>query len=481
MLEGKTIIKGFVWTSLTQCASIFFKFLSLIILSRLLSPKEYGLLAIITIFMELGFMIADSGMGASLIKKRDSSHIDYDTLFIYNICVGLFIYVLLWFCAPLIANIYNESIITWLIRIASLQIIIHCLYAPQFIQILKSLDFFSIAIATVISSSLGLISAIILAYRGFGVWALVTQTIIESVALLAYYTGKNRFVPKLRFSKNSFQEQFGFGINLLFTNTLNTISNNIFNNVVAKIATLQTAGLFVQANRIQNLPVSVTTSIIDRALFPILSKTEDKEEKEKVYFRVYRIVVLLTTFITLYISIFSKELVICILGDKWLATSKILSVLALAIIPLALQAVCRNALKSEGKTFAILKNQILKTTILFFSLVMGYFGGFDFLVVGIVLSQVLASISILKLTTNLTGMSFRKHFSVLLPYLFISIISCFFVALVIDFLNLDRLIYSLLMSIIFSSLCYYLLLMIIKDPVINSVGNKVLNYLKEKK
>ena len=449
MLEGKTIIKGFVWTSLTQCASIFFKFLSLIILSRLLSPKEYGLLAIITIFMELGFMIADSGMGASLIKKRDSSHIDYDTLFIYNICVGLFIYVLLWFCAPLIANIYNESIITWLIRIASLQIIIHCLYAPQFIQILKSLDFFSIAIATVISSSLGLISAIILAYRGFGVWALVTQTIIESVALLAYYTGKNRFVPKLRFSKNSFQEQFGFGINLLFTNTLNTISNNIFNNVVAKIATLH--------------------------------KTEDKEEKEKVYFRVYRIVVLLTTFITLYISIFSKELVICILGDKWLATSKILSVLALAIIPLALQAVCRNALKSEGKTFAILKNQILKTTILFFSLVMGYFGGFDFLVVGIVLSQVLASISILKLTTNLTGMSFRKHFSVLLPYLFISIISCFFVALVIDFLNLDRLIYSLLMSIIFSSLCYYLLLMIIKDPVINSVGNKVLNYLKEKK
>ena len=423
MVEKNKIAKGFAWTSITQCANVLFKFLSLIILSRILAPKEYGLLSIIMIFIEVGYMICDSGMGGSLVKKEECRHIDYDTLFVYNIVVCVCIYAILWFSAPFIADIYNEDVLTPLIRVASLLIIIQTLYVPQYIHILKNLDFKSIAIATIVASAGGLGIAVAMAYNGWRVWSLIGQFIAESLFFLFYYGIKTRYIPRLHFSKESFREQFSFGINLLGANLLNTISNNIYNNVVAKVVNLRSAGYFVQAIRIQNLPVSVTNGVIDRALFPILSKCNDPKEFEAIYFRVYGIILMSICFLTAFISVFSTDLVTCFLGDQWYEAASILSVLSISIVPLTIQTICRNALKSQGKTFAILKNQVVKTIILIGALLLASIFGFWYIVVGIVLAHFIVALSILKMTSGLVALTLSRHFSILLPFVLWCIIS----------------------------------------------------------
>lgn len=463
MVESKKIVKGFAWTAFTQGGNVFFKFISLICLSRLLSPHEYGLIGIIMIFIEIGYMISESGMGASLIRKKDCKHIDYDTLFVYNVSVCLIIYFVLWVSAPYIASFYNQSILTNLIRVASLQILVHTLYAPQSIQLLKELDFRSIAIATLLASSGSLLIAIILAYNNYGVWALVAQFLSEAIILLLYYAIRNRYVPKIRFSKESFREQFSFGINLLCSNLLNTISNNIYNNVVAKVVNIRFAGYFVQANRIQNLPVSLTNSVIDRALFPILSKTNDSKEFNHVYFRVYGTIMMAVCFLSIFLLFFAHDLIYCILGEKWLDATDILRVLALAIVPLTIQSTCRNALKSQGHTFSILKNQIIKSIILIGVLFASSPLGFWYIIAGIVISQIVVTISILRLLSRFGQLSLVQHILIIVPFLLCSLVSVSITHGVLWLYPCGIIYVRIILEVILSAIVYLLMLMLIKN------------------
>ena len=480
MVGNKQIARGFVWTSLTQGANVFFKFLSLIILSRILTPKEYGLIGIVMIFVEVGYMITDSGMGASLVKKRDCKHIDYDTLYIYNICVALSIYAILWVVAPYVANYYNESALVMIIRIISLQIIIHTLYTPQYIQILKNLDFRTIAIATIIATLGSLIVAVFFAYNGYGVWALVAQFVSEALIFLLYYAIKNRFIPKIQFSTKSFKEQFSFGINLLGANLLNTISNNIYNNVVAKVVSLRSTGFFVQATRIQNIPVSMSTAIVDRTLFPILSKCTDNTEFERVYFRIYGIVMMIVCLVSSMLSGFSYDLVLTFLGNKWIEASDVLLVLSLSIIPLTIQCFCRNALKSRGETFAILKNQIIKTMILICCLLLCSYWGFWCIVWGVVLAHLMVTISILALTSNLAKLSLCNHVRVIIPFILCSIVSVILPKIILRFECIDSAFFRLFVECTSACFIYVISLNVLSNPYCNMVVNILIEKLKRK-
>lgn len=459
MVEKTEIAKGFSWTSVTQLISVLVKFLSLVILSRILSPKEYGLLGIIMIFIEVGYMICDSGMGGFLVKKRNCKHIDFDTLFVYNIFACALIYGVLWIIAPYIADFYQEDLLTKLIRIASLQIVIQTLYIPQYIHVLKELDFRSIAIATTISAIGGLTVAVIMAYADYGVWALVGQYISEAIFLFLCYSLVARYLPRLQFSTKSFKEQFSFGINLLGANLLNTISNNIYSNVVAKVVDLRSAGYFVQATRIQNLPVYVTNGIIERALFPILSKCNDKEEFEEIYFRVYGVVLMLICFLASFIFFFSSDLVVCFLGTQWKESSHVLSVLSISIVPLVIQTLCRNALKSQGMTYAILKNQTLKTVVLIVTLILASLFGFWYIVYGIVIVQFFVALLIVKVMSKRTMVSMKKHFTIMSPFVVFSIIATAvpFMLFAVDIDAIIRVILCFLISVTLYAAGLYLI------------------------
>ena len=353
------------WNSLQSFGQLAINLLSLFVLSRILTPSDYGIYGILMIFISLSELIADCGIGGYLIKKKEITEIYYDTLFIYNMSASILLYVIMFFVAPFISEFYNDNSLIIAIRVLGLVVIIQAFSITQRTRLLKNLKFKAISLITLVSSITGFLVALVLAYNGFSFWSLIWQNIVLCFLSSLLYCFVNRSIPHFRFNLNVFKEQFGFGINLFASSLLQTLTNNISNNVIAKIFNTRTTGLYLQASRMQNYPISILTLIIDRTFFPILSKQNGNLEELRN--NVYKIQRFLYAYMmpcfTLLIC-FAKEIVLIVLGDQWLECVVIFQILMIASYFMLIKSMNRSVLKSLGYTFCILKIEIYTALVL---------------------------------------------------------------------------------------------------------------------
>ena len=347
------------WNSLQSFGQLAINLLSLSVLSRILTPSDYGVYGILMVFISLSELIADCGIGGYLIKKKEITEIYYDTLFIYNMSVSILLYVIMFFFAPLISEFYNDNNLINAVRILGLVVIIQAFSITQRTRLLKNLRFKAISLITLVSSIIGFMVALVLAYNGFSFWSLIWQNIILCFFNSLLYCFVNRSIPRLHFDLYVFKEQFGFGINLFASSLLQTLTNNISNNVIAKIFNIRTTGLYLQANRMQNYPVSILTLIIDRTFFPILSKQNDNlEELRNNVYKIQRFLYAYMMPCFTFLICFAGEIVQIILGDQWLECVVIFQILMIASYFMLVKSMNRSVLKSLGYTFCILKIEI---------------------------------------------------------------------------------------------------------------------------
>ena len=219
-LKKKTV-KGVGWSAVDNLASHFVIFVVSIVLARLISPEEYGLLGIITIFTSISQTIINGGFGSALVRKKGATEDDFNTVFISNMAISIALYIILFFSSTLISAFFDRQELTLLIRVTSITIILGGLSLTQRVQLTKRLDFKTQTIITLISSISSGIIGIVLALLGFGVWALVIQQISSSLFVTLCLWFFNRWIPKLYFSKQSFKELFGYGWKILLANLLN--------------------------------------------------------------------------------------------------------------------------------------------------------------------------------------------------------------------------------------------------------------------
>ena len=350
------------WNSLQSFGQIAINLLSLFVLSRILTPSDYGVYGILMIFISLSELIADCGIGGYLIKKKEVTEIYYDTLFIYNMSVSVLLYVIMYVAAPILAEFYNDNNLIIAIRILGLVIIIQAFSITQRTRLLKNLKFKAISLITIISAATGFIVALVLAYRGYSFWALIWQNIILCATSSMLYVLVNRSIPHCRFNLDVFKEQFGFGINLFASSVLQTLTNNISNNVIAKVFNIRTTGLYMQASRMQSYPVSILTLIIDRTFFPILSKQSDNVEllRKNVYKIQRSLYAYMMPCFTVLIC-FAEEIISMVLGKQWLECTKLFQILMIASYFMLAKSMNRSVLKSLGHTYCILKIEIYST------------------------------------------------------------------------------------------------------------------------
>jgi O-antigen/teichoic acid export membrane protein len=432
------IKKGFFWNSMSQFASKGISFLSIIILGRLLNPDDFGILSMITIFIAVSDMIVDSGMGGSLFKKTNVTIIDYSTLFIYNLVISLILYVILYFIAPIIADFYNKTILIPLIRVVGLVIIIHALCIVQNIRILKELKFKALTIINCVCGLISLITAIIFAKNGYGVWTLIVQQISFAITMTLLLVIYNKFIPSLAFSIKAFKEQFSFGIYLLSTNFLQTITNNITSNIIAKVASLNQAGYFTQSNRIIGTTNQTLAVIIDRTVFPIFAKIENLTEVKHVNINLSKNVFSILFPLSALLSLLSEPIIIILLGNKWSDMAWILRILSFSLIPLIIQMLCRNILKSRANTKQILFNEIVKSILLIISLIIGIMLGMQYIIWGIVITQTIACLWIMYSISEEIQYSYRHQLSNTLILVSISLLSYFFSNLLFTIIQTDN-------------------------------------------
>ena len=396
-----------IWNGISLLGSSGVTLLSTIILARLLTPDDFGIVGIVTIFIALSQMMVDSEMGGALLRKREVTRIDYSTLFYYNLVVSLIIYGLLYFSAPLIADFYNRPPLVAIIRVISLTIIIHAFRVVQRIIIFRKLDFKINAIINVVSGLISLCVAVRLAYIGYGYWAIVWQQICSAACMVILMSVNNRFIPVLSISKESFKYQFNFGISLLGSDIIKTIANNISTNIIAKITTLQFTGYYTQTSRLTNFCQSTFGSLMDQSIFPMLAKYNEVSQVRFVYNKILRVITFILLLITVLLITFAYQIIDIVLGKEWVIATPIFRVLSLGILPASIQILCRNIMKTLGTTRIVFYIETTKSIIVISFLLLASFFGAMAIVWGLIIAQIICCIIWLYFTNN----QFQKSFT----------------------------------------------------------------------
>lgn len=362
-LKKKTV-KGVAWNSLDQVMSMGFGFVIGVILARLLSPSDYGLLAMIAVFNSIAFAFLDSGFGNALIRKPDLTEDDNTTAFYFNIVAGIVMFGILWIIAPMVSAFYDKPILAPLLRAEGSLLIIASFKIVQNTQLTRALNFKAKMIIRAVSVVLSGLIALIAAYCGMGVWALVTMHITEAVLGLILLWIISPWRPRGKWNNNSFRYLWGYGSKLLASGLLDRIYNNIFPIIIGKLFSAADLGQYTRASHYAYLPSGTLTGVIQQVTFPVLSQIqEDTERLANNYRRMLRFTVFIVFPVMIGMAVLAHPLVITLVTDKWSQCVPYLQVLCFVMMWYPVHAINLNLLQVKGRSDLFLRLEIIKKVI----------------------------------------------------------------------------------------------------------------------
>lgn len=374
-LKDKTV-KGVAWSGIDNVARYIVTFVVSIVLARLLSPDDYGLIGIIAIFTTVCTALIDGGFGDALVRKKDVTENDYNTAFIVNLGISLILYVVIFVCSPLIANFFNREELIALTRVSSLSLLLGALSLVQLKRLVKQIDFKTQTKITIISSVLSGIAGIIMAFCGCGVWSLVAQGLISQglrTLLLWYY---NHWIPQLHFSMTSFRGLFGFGWKVMVNDTLDAIWKELYQVVVGKFYSPGTLGQYTRAKGFSQLFSSNLTNVIQRVSFPVLSNIQDEKTRMvESYRRIIKTTMFITATCMFFLGAISEPLLYCLIGPQWHEAATYLPLICVPASLYPLHAINCNMLVVQGRSDLLLSLGVVKKIIALVPLFVGAFIG----------------------------------------------------------------------------------------------------------
>ena len=367
---GDKMLSGMVWSAIERLSIQIVQFIIGIVLARILTPQEYGIIGILVVFIAFSQVFIDSGFTKALIQKQNRTDNDTSTVFWFNIVISLFFYLLLYFGAPYVANFYEIEVLTPLLRILAISLITNALHAVPTTLFTIDLDFKSLTkinfIATLLSGSI----AVYLAYSGYGVWALVIQTLTRSFLMTALMWYMVSWKPKLIFSRTSFKDLFSFGSKLLISSLLGQLVNNFYSLFIAKYISTKDLGYYTRGTQFADVTFSIINSILDRVLLPLLAPMQKQMEVlTKNTQSIIKASALLVVPIFLFLSLMARPLIIVLLTEKWLPAVPIMQLLCVARMVTIISGININILYVLGRTDLALKQQYFKIAIRVFFLI----------------------------------------------------------------------------------------------------------------
>lgn len=388
-LKDKTV-KGVGWSAIDNVAGYAVTFVVGIILARLLSPEDYGLLGLIGIFTAICGCFINAGFGSALIRKKDATDDDYNTVFIFNLVMSIVLYGVMFLCAPLIADFFERQELIALTRVSSLGMIIGSLAMVQRTRLTKRIDFKTQTKITITAAIIRSVVGITTAFIGWGVWALVAQELTAtsiSTLLLWYF---NRWVPKMRFSTASFKELFGFGSKLFASRIIDTIWKELYQVVIGKFYAPATLGQYTRATMFSGLLSSNLTSVIQRVSYPVLSEIQDDNARLKDgYQRIIRTTMLITFCSMLLLAAIAKPMIIVLIGEKWIQAASFLQIVCFGSMLYPLHAINLNMLNVQGRSDLFLKLEVIKKIVAIGPLLLGVFISIYWMLIGSVFTGII--------------------------------------------------------------------------------------------
>lgn len=389
-LKQKTV-SGLMWSFVENLANQGTNFIIGIILARLLVPRDFGLVGMITIFIAVSQSFIDSGFSQALIRKKDCTQADYSTVFYFNLFVGIFFYMVLFFAAGSISAFFREPQLTLLVRVLGINLIISALSIIQITQLTKRIDFkLQTRITVLFSIGSGLLS-IWMALNGFGVWSLVAKSLSQYALQSFFLWIWNGWRPSWLFDKKSFKEMYAFGAKLLVSGLIDTVFKNIYYLVIGKYFHAVELGYYTRADQFQSLPSQGLTSVIQRVSFPVLASIRDEGEKLKAAYRkLIKSSMLISFVLMLGLAATARPLVLTLIGKKWLPCVIYLQLLCFVGMLYPLHALNLNMLTVQGRSDLFLRLEIIKKMIFIPMIVVGVIWGIKMMILGMLVSSIFA-------------------------------------------------------------------------------------------
>lgn len=394
----------------------------MIIMARILTPEDYGLVGMLAIFIAVSQSLIDSGFSQALIRKQDRSEIDNSTVFYFNIGVGIILYLILFICAPLIASFYNEPQLIPITRVIGLSLVFNSLAVVQRALLTVRLDFKTQAKATFVGAVLSGAIGITMAYTGFGVWAIVWQQISNLVTVTILLWVLSHWKPVWAYSWKSFKELFGFGSKLLASGLLDTIFRNLYLIVIGKFFRASDLGYYTRAHQFTDFASSNITGIFQRVTYPVLCTIQDDDVRLRdVYRRLLKTSAFIIFPLMMGLAAVAKPMVISFLTEKWLFSAVLIQILCFSQMWYPVHAINLNLLQVKGRSDLFLKLEIIKKIITVIILCITLPLGLIPMCVGMIFNSISALIINTHYTGKLISLGFFRQMKDLLPTLLLSL------------------------------------------------------------
>jgi len=352
------------WSFMDKGGQQILQFAFLFILARLLSPREAGLIAVLTIFVAIANILQESGFSSALIRKSDADEADYSSTFYFNIGISLVIYLVLFIAAPYIAIFYNQPVLTNLSRFLFLAFIFNAFGIIQNVHLIKKMDFKTNAKVSLTASFFSGIIAVTMAYYGFGVWSLAMQQVLQAFLRSVFLWFAVKWYPTVTFHYERLKAMYGYSSKLLLNSLFNQIAGNIIAIVMGKKFSIADAGNYSQANKFGNITQSVIATSLSSVTFPLLNNLgDDMERKRRAFRKIVRVISFICFPLAAFTFVSADSLILVLLKEKWIGAIPMLRLLAIGSSVLPLLYVVTSLLQSLGKSGLLLSMELTRNLV----------------------------------------------------------------------------------------------------------------------
>lgn len=422
-MENNGVIKNFIWRFAERCGAQLVTFIVSIVLARILAPEDYGTIALVTVFTTILQVFVDSGLGTALIQKKEADDLDFSSVFFFNFAVCLILYIGMFIAAPFIAEFYNDSSLTSVVRVISLTIVISGVKGIQQAYVSRNMMFKRFFFSTIGGTIFSAVFGIVLAYQGFGVWALVAQQLSNTAidTLILWLTVKWR--PKLMFSWNRLKTLLVFGWKLLVSALLDTCYNNLRNLIIGKMYSSADLAYYNQGDKFPKVIVTNINTSIDSVLLPTMSSAQDDRERVK---NMTRRAIKTSTYVMaplmMGLAFCSVPIVHLVLTDKWLPCVPFLRIFCVTYMFYPIHTANLNAINAMGRSDWFLRLEVIKKIVGMAILLSTMWFGVMAMAYSLLLSSVLSQIINSWPNRKLLGYGYLEQIRDIAPAIILAVI-----------------------------------------------------------
>lgn len=340
------------WSAIDRVCNSVMTFTGNVILARILSPYDFGLLAMTAIFVAIAYNVSGCGLSDGLIKKANPTNRDYSTVFVFNLVFGLAFCVVFIFLAQPIANFFGYKELEQIMWAIGICFVFSAMTFTQETKMRKELDMKRMAVVRLSATASSLILGIYLALAGYGFWALVSTRIFLSIFLFIYYVILSRWMPKIAFYSDSFKEMFGYGVHLMLSYVFTQIGRNVNSFVLGRYSPVA-AGVFSQAQKLQEAPYSIIESVFNWPFFAVLSNEQDAQKRRKLAQDMFQNILWIGVVIGALLVLLASPGIRVLYGEKWIEAIPLFRLLILYGIFTSMKYFFQTILKTYGNTRTI--------------------------------------------------------------------------------------------------------------------------------